>query len=109
MRFGILGPLEVAHDGGRQVVLGGRKQRSVLAILLVHANEVVSADRLKELWSGRPPPSAATSLQAHVSRLRRALGDDQRIVTTAGGIWFGSRRVSSTAIALRRWSRRVGR
>ena len=67
-------------------MLGGRKQRSVLAILLVHANEVVSADRLmEELWSGRPPPSAAMSLQAHVSRLRRALGDDQRIVTTAGG------------------------
>ena len=86
MRFGILGPLEVADDGGRKLELGGHRQRSVLAILLLHANEAVSPDRLMEdLWSGRPPASAATSLQAHISRLRRALGEDQRIVTTGGG------------------------
>ena len=86
MRFGILGPLEVADDGGRRVELGGHKQRSVLAILLLHANEGVSSDRLVEdLWSGGPPASAAGSLQAQVSRLRRALGDGQRIVTSGGG------------------------
>jgi DNA-binding SARP family transcriptional activator len=86
MRIGILGPLEVADDRGRRLELGGRKQRSVLAILLLRANEVVPQDKLaEELWSGRPPASAATSLQAHVSRLRRALGDDRRIVTTGGG------------------------
>ena len=71
MRFGILGPLEATDDRGRRLELGGHKQRSVLAILLVHANEGVSQDRLVEdLWSGRPPASAATSLQAHASRLR---------------------------------------
>ena len=86
MRFGILGPLEVADEGGRGLVLGGRRQRSVLAILLLHANEVVARDRLmEELWSGRPPASAATSLHAHVSRLRRALGEERRIVTAGGG------------------------
>jgi predicted ATPase/DNA-binding SARP family transcriptional activator len=86
MRFGILGPLEVADEGGRGLVLGGRRQRSVLAILLLHANEVVSRDRLvEELWSGQPPASAATSLHAHVSRLRRALGEERRIVTAGGG------------------------
>ena len=86
MRFGILGPLEVADEGGRGLVLGGRRQRSVLAILLLHANEVVARDRLiEELWSGQPPASAATSLHAHVSRLRRALGEDRRIVTAGGG------------------------
>src|SRR5271166_2483463 len=86
MRFGILGPLEVAEDGGRKLGLGGRKQRSVLAILLLHANEVVSWDRLaEEVWSGRPPASAATSLHSYVSRLRRALGEDERIATIAGG------------------------
>jgi len=86
MRFGILGPLEVAEYGDRPLELGGRKQRAVLAILLLHTNEVVSSDRLvADLWSGRPPASAAASLQAHVSRLRRALGSDQRIVTTGGG------------------------
>jgi DNA-binding SARP family transcriptional activator len=86
MRFGILGPLEVADEAGRELALGGHRQRSVLAILLLHANEVVSRDRLmEELWSGQPPASAATSLHAHISRLRRALGEDRRIVTTAGG------------------------
>ena len=86
MRFGILGPLEVADEGGRSLALGGRRQRSVLAILLLHANEVVARDRLmEELWSGQPPASAATSLHAHVSRLRRALGEDRRIVTAGGG------------------------
>ena len=86
MRFGILGPLEVADEGGRGLVLGGRRQRSVLAILLLRANEVVARDRLiEELWSGQPPASAATSLHAHISRLRRALGEDRRIVTAGGG------------------------
>jgi len=86
MRFGILGPLEVTDEAGRTLALGGRRQRSVLAILLLHANEAVSPDELVEdLWSGRPPAGAATSLQTHVWRLRRALGEDRRIVTTAGG------------------------
>ena len=86
MRFGILGPLEVADDGGRELAQGGHRQRAMLAILLLHANEAVSPDLLVEdLWSGRPPANAATSLQTHVWRLRRALGGDQRIVTTRGG------------------------
>ena len=87
MRFGILGPLEVVDDGGRRVELGGPKQRAVLAILLLHCNEVVSPDRLiEDVWAGgRPPASAVASLQAHISRLRRALGDDRRIVMMAGG------------------------
>src|SRR5687767_13551033 len=73
MEFRILGPLEVADDG-RRVELGGRKQRALLAILLLHANEVVSADKLiDELWGETPPPTAAKTLQAHVSRLRRAI------------------------------------
>ncbi len=86
MRFGILGPLEVADEGGRKLELGGRRQRAVLAILLLHPNEVVSSDRLVEdLWSGGAPASAVSSLQAHVSRLRRALGAERRIVTVGGG------------------------
>jgi DNA-binding SARP family transcriptional activator/ABC-type branched-subunit amino acid transport system substrate-binding protein/streptogramin lyase len=76
MDFRILGPLEVA-DEGRRVELGGRKQRALLAILLVHANEVVSADKLiDELWAETPPPTAAKTLQAHVSRLRRSINVD---------------------------------
>src|SRR4030081_3361247 len=73
MDYRILGPLEV-RDGDRSVALGGDKQRALLAILLLHANEVVSADRLiDDLWGERPPPTALRTLQAHCSRLRKTL------------------------------------
>jgi DNA-binding SARP family transcriptional activator len=73
VQFRLLGPLE-AQDGERRVELGRPKQRVLLAILLVHANQVVSLDRLvEELWGEQPPPQAAASLQTYVSNLRRAL------------------------------------
>ena len=73
MEYRILGPLEV-RDGDRVVELGGDKQRTLLAVLLLHAGEVVSADRLiDDLWGDGPPPGAQKALQAHVSRLRKAL------------------------------------
>ena len=84
MDFRILGPLEVSHEG-RELPLAGSKQRAVLAILLLHANEVVSSDRLiDELWGEQPPPSAAKSLQVHVSRLRQAL--DRAGEASPGGV-----------------------
>jgi DNA-binding SARP family transcriptional activator/ABC-type branched-subunit amino acid transport system substrate-binding protein len=77
MQFGILGPLEVS-DEGRLVEIGGHRQRALLASLLLHANEVVSLDRLiDELWGETPPPTAAKTLQAQVSRLRRSLNGDE--------------------------------
>jgi YVTN family beta-propeller protein len=73
MDFRILGPLEV-HDGGRPLGLGGEKQRALLAILLLHRNEVVSADRLiDELWGESPPAGARQTLRTYVSKLRRAI------------------------------------
>jgi DNA-binding SARP family transcriptional activator len=73
VQFRLLGPLE-AHDGERRVELGRPKQRVLLAVMLVHANHVVSLDRLiEELWGSEPPPQAAASLQTYVSNLRRAL------------------------------------
>src|SRR5438128_8976472 len=85
MEFRILGSLEV-FDGGRRLELGGRKQRQLLAILLVRANEIVSVDRLiEDLWADETPPTAAKSLQVHLSRLRKALGRDDVIVTRGGG------------------------
>jgi len=73
VQFRLLGPLE-AQDGERRVELGRPKQRVLLAVLLVHANQVVSVDRLvEELWGEEPPPQAAASLQTYVSNLRRAL------------------------------------
>src|SRR3954451_22847056 len=80
----ILGSVEVRIDG-RAVPLGGPKPRALLAILLLHRNEVVSRDRLIDaLWGERPPPSVEQSLDTYVSRLRRALGRD-RLLRRPGG------------------------
>jgi DNA-binding SARP family transcriptional activator len=69
----VLGPLEVAANG-TLIPLGGAKQRALLALLLLNANEVVSIDRLiDELWGESPPGSATNMLQGYVSRLRKAL------------------------------------
>ena len=84
MEFRILGPLEVLSQG-RSIELGGQKQRVLLAVLLLHPNEVVSSDRLVEaLWFDRPPETATKALQVHVSKLRKALGGD-RVRTKAPG------------------------
>jgi DNA-binding SARP family transcriptional activator/tetratricopeptide (TPR) repeat protein len=73
VRFRVLGPLEV-WDGDRQVPLGGPQQHAVLAVLLVHAGQVVSVDRLADqLWGGDPPPTARSLIQGCVAGLRRAL------------------------------------
>ncbi|HEU0303555.1 MAG TPA: BTAD domain-containing putative transcriptional regulator [Gaiellaceae bacterium] len=80
----ILGPLEVVVDG-EPVELRRAKQRSLLALLLLSAGEVVSADRLiEELWAGAPPATAKDALQNYVSQLRKALGRDV-IATRAPG------------------------
>jgi DNA-binding SARP family transcriptional activator len=76
MDYRILGPLEVLAPDG-PVPLGGAKQRALLAVLLLHANEVVSTDRLIDaLWGEGPPETALKALQVHVSQLRKALGAD---------------------------------
>ena len=96
MRFGILGPLEVT-EGGHHLRVGGPKVRTLLAVLLVRANEVVSADQLAEiLWEPTPSPGGdgpetrsspvgdgpetrsapgdrLNALQTQVSRLRTAI------------------------------------
>ena len=93
MEFQILGPVEV-RDGARwQLDLGGAKPRALLSVLLVHANQVVSTDRLiDELWGEAAPSTARNVLQCHVSRLRRALqggaggaGPDPVLVTRPPG------------------------
>ena len=88
MQFRLLGPVEV-EDDGRPLVLGSAKQRALLAILLLHANEVVSRDRLiEDLWGEQPPASAPHSLEVYVSRLRKTLqpdGGERLLVTRPGG------------------------
>lgn len=85
MRFAVLGPLEVTDSGGRVLALGGRRQRSVLALLLLHAGAVVSNERfIDELWGEHTPASARKTLQTYVSRLRNVLGQNV-LVTRPGG------------------------
>jgi predicted ATPase/DNA-binding SARP family transcriptional activator len=86
MDFRILGPLEV-DEGGRKVSIVGDRQRALLAILLIHANEPVSADELiDELWGDDAPASPRKGLQVQVSRLRKALEEGSaRLVTQPNG------------------------
>src|SRR5262245_42402337 len=103
VEFRLLGPLEVVeHD--RPLALGGGKQRSLFALLLLHANEVVSKERLiDELWGESPPATVAKSVQIYVSRLRKALGDG-RLVTRAPGYML---RLDSSELDLGRFERFV--
>jgi predicted ATPase/DNA-binding SARP family transcriptional activator len=103
MHFRILGPLE-AVAGGRVVALDAAKQRALLAILLLHANEPVGTDRLiDELWAGRPPATATKVLQKYVSQLRKALGNEV-IVTRPSGYEL---RVDPGRLDLHRFERLV--
>jgi DNA-binding SARP family transcriptional activator len=84
VKYGILGPLVVWSEGGEAAV-GGAKQRALLAVLLVHGNELVPVGRLvDELWGERPPARAMKSVQVYVSQLRKVLGA-RAIETRASG------------------------
>src|SRR5919197_1943106 len=73
MKFRVLGPLEVEVDR-RTIVLGRAKERRLLAMLLLHANETVSTERLVDaLWGEQPPPTAAKLVQTYVSHLRKVV------------------------------------
>src|SRR5690349_24935196 len=73
----ILGPIEVWNSGER-LPIGGTKQRAVLAVLALNANQVVSGERLvDDLWGDRGTPPSLNSVQVYMSRLRRLLGSDR--------------------------------
>src|SRR5438067_64624 len=87
MEFRILGPLEVVEDG-EPVALGTLKERLVLGVLLLHANEFVSRERLiDDLWGEAPPPTARQAVNVYLSKLRKALGraGADPIATASGG------------------------
>src|SRR5919201_4791585 len=91
MEYRILGPLEVVHEG-EPVPLGRLKERLVLAVLLLHANEFVSRERLiDELWGESPPPTARKAVNVYVSQLRKVLTRNGRdpIATADGGYCIG--------------------
>jgi len=103
--YRVLGPFEV-RSGGRSVALGSPKQRAFLAILLLHARELVPTDALIEaLWGDHPPRTAAHSIQVYVSELRKALQqsvDGPRIVTRPPGYMLDA---DPDAIDARRFER----
>jgi DNA-binding SARP family transcriptional activator len=77
VQFRVLGPLEVV-DGDRRLRLGGPRQRSVLALLLLASNRVVAIGQIsQQMWGDRPPARSAGTLQAYVWHLRRALEPDR--------------------------------
>ncbi|GAA4236622.1 hypothetical protein GCM10022254_46730 [Actinomadura meridiana] len=81
--FRALGPIE-AVVAGRLVDLGAPKQRALLAVLISKVGQPVAVDVIvEELWTGNPPPSAITSLQAYVANLRRVLEPDRAPRTPA--------------------------
>ena len=89
MRFAVLGSLLV-DDGGGPAEIGAARVRRLLAVLLVHADEVVSEDRLLDLvWDGAEPAGGGGTLRVTVSRLRKVVdrgnGDGSRLVTRAPG------------------------
>jgi DNA-binding SARP family transcriptional activator len=89
MEYRILGPLEVLHQG-HLLALGGHRQRAILALLLLHANEVVSTDRLlDDLWGAEPPESGSKAVHVLVSQLRKSLqagsGADGVLATQSPG------------------------
>ena len=105
MEFRVLGSLEVEEEG-RVLKLGGAKQRALLALLLLYANEAVSRERLiDELWGSTPPETAPAAIQVYVSQLRKLLGREV-IVTQPPGYLI---RVREGALDLERFERAVER
>ncbi|GLI02582.1 AfsR/SARP family transcriptional regulator [Phytohabitans aurantiacus] len=86
----LLGPVEV-WQRGRRVALGHARQRCVLAILAVEPNKLVLASKLIErVWGKLPPDGAHKTIQAYISRLRRAIGGTEGIAlgNRGGGYLF---------------------
>ena len=80
MQFAILGRLEVRDGAGMHTPAPG-KRRALLVLLLLARGTPVPVDRLvDELWDGEPPPKSRNAVQAHVSKLRKELGDAGRSI-----------------------------
>ena len=103
MDFRILGPLEVIEDE-HPLPLVGAKQRALMAVLLLSANEPVSVDRLiEDIWGAQPPEAGRKRLHVHVSRLRKTLGaGDGPLLTRPNGYMV---RVEPNELDLERFER----
>ncbi|MGO4418750.1 winged helix-turn-helix domain-containing protein, partial [Streptomyces sp. MCAF7] len=91
LRFGLLGPVQAAHDG-EDITLGPPQRRAVLAILLLSPGQAVTIATLRErIWAGAPPASATQAVHVHIHHLRQLLRqfadgttDGPRLVTHPG-------------------------
>ncbi len=95
MDYLLLGPMVVSRDGA-PLPIGGLRQRSVLAALLLDADRSVEIDQLIDyVWHDAPPPKPVASLRAYIANLRRILGDEVRLVTEAKGyrLYLGAHRL----------------
>ena len=111
MRFRILGPVEVQVDGGWSSI-SATKWRTMLAVLLLRAGEVVSTEQLiGEVWPEDTPATAVNLISVYVLRLRRLIGDPegQLLVTRSPGyqllVTAGRRRRAAVCPAGRRGPR----
>ena len=109
-RLQALGPISATRSG-IDVPLGGPRQRRLLAVLLLHRGEVVSADRVAEaVFAGAPTDAAATTLRSYVARLRRALGSESVLTKPPGyllsvpqdalDVWRSERDIERARLAL---------
>ncbi|WP_322769830.1 AfsR/SARP family transcriptional regulator, partial [Frankia sp. Cr1] len=86
MQVGILGPLEVRGDDGREIDIPGARLRALLVRLALDAGRPVAAAVLVDaVWADQPPAETANALQTLVSRLRRCLGDGALVTRSAAG------------------------
>jgi YVTN family beta-propeller protein len=106
--YRLLGPLEVGANG-RAVEIGGLRQRALLAMLLLRANQAVPRDVLvDQLWGGRPPAGAQRTLEVYISRLRKTLEEAagcQLVVTRPGAYLL---RVEGDQVDVNRFERLAG-
>lgn len=71
------------HAGGVEITIGSGRERTLLAVLLLHANRTVTVDRLVgAIWAETPPPGARNQLQGCVSRLRKRLATTGLVIVT---------------------------
>src|SRR4051812_37149850 len=104
MEFRILGPLEVRNDAD-VVALGGPLPRALLAMLLLHANQPVPVGRLTAaLWGEEAPAGSGRTLQVYISRVRKALGERDRLVIEPAGYLL---RVRADELDAERFERHV--
>src|SRR5438067_13907235 len=87
MDYRVLRPL-AALDAERRLPLGGARQRSVLALLLLPGNEALTRDVIiDQLWGEEPPATAAKVLQNCISALRKELPGAADTLRTVGGAY----------------------